>query len=505
MHLVNSPGAQILKLSLLFLSATSGAVLLAVALHRSGTGDSPANHVGAAEVRMAISTQAPAPIIDLDGRTVALQSRPVSEARVQPAVAVRIAELTPADQQAVVSTLPVREVSETEDEPPVTKALPISLTKPVADTPPEAVPATDALQRLPPPIAQLAIRTGVDLVNNDSARDWAEPGPVLASLTSPQTAPSEPFGGSMLDSLRGAPPAAVPIPMVYQAVLLGDNEWLKQLLDAGFAVNELTPGGDTALCAAVKARNTTAVELLVLRGADPNQEGRDGQTPLGLACLLRTERVIPALLKAGADANTIYSSPVPDSLLKLVPFPDLKDSLQYDRGVTALMAVAARGDVEGTIALLEHGAKPDQPTKRRYAYPINFAAEQGYLFIMRLLLGRPADSEPDVLVRVDLSEQRAYLSKQGEVIDKTTVSTGREGYATPEGRYVVTDKHTSWTSNLYHVEMPYFMRLNCSAIGLHAGYVTGSPASHGCIRLPYDKVKKWFGIVKIGDEVQITR
>ena len=69
----------------------------------------------------------------------------------------------------------------------------------------------------------------------------------------------------------------------------------------------------------------------------------------------------------------------------------------------------------------------------------------------------------------------------------------------------MTDKHISWNSTIYYVEMPWFMRLNCSAIGLHAGYVTGEPASHGCIRLPYEKAKKWFGIVKAGDEVQIIR
>jgi hypothetical protein len=169
------------------------------------------------------------------------------------------------------------------------------------------------------------------------------------------------------------------------------------------------------------------------------------------------------------------------------------------------MAVSARGDTEGTIALLQHGAKPEQSTKRYYRYPINYAAEQEYIFIMRLLLGRPADSEPDVLVTIDLSKQKAFLTQFGTEIDKTSVSTGREGFGTPEGRYLITDKHSSWTSTIYHVEMPWFMRLNCSAIGLHAGYVTGEPASHGCIRLPYEKAKKWFGILKVGDEVQIVR
>jgi len=328
----------------------------------------------------------------------------------------------------------------------------------------------------------------------------------VSMLTAPQQPRGyEPFATSLTDALREAMPKAVPLPTVYQAVLIHDNEWLAQLLKSGFPVDDQTPFGDTALCAAVVANNREAVELLLLHGADPNKPGREGQPPVALASLRRSPFVLPALLKAGADANATFVKPVPKSVLEQVLFPELKSSLRDDTGVTPLMAVAARGDVESTIELMKHGAKAERPTRKYFRYPINFAAEQEFIFVMRILLGRSPESEPDVLVTVDLSQQKAYLTQFGKEIDRTTVSTGREGYDTPEGRYLVTDKHQTWTSTLYHVAMPYFMRLNCSAIGLHAGYVTGEPASHGCIRLPYDKVKKWFGIVKVGDEVQIVR
>jgi lipoprotein-anchoring transpeptidase ErfK/SrfK len=52
--------------------------------------------------------------------------------------------------------------------------------------------------------------------------------------------------------------------------------------------------------------------------------------------------------------------------------------------------------------------------------------------------------------------------------------------------------------------MPWFMRLNCGAIGLHSGYVTGRPASHGCIRLPYEKAREFFQQLAVGDEVEIV-
>lgn len=314
-----------------------------------------------------------------------------------------------------------------------------------------------------------------------------------------------PFKTPLDESLRLEVPAALPLPMVYHAVLMNDKDWLSELLKSGFAVNEQTPLGDTPLCAAIKAGNGEVVETLLLHGADPNKAGRDGQPPIALASLRRSHEVLPALLRAGADPNATFVRPVPDALIASIPFPELKYSLRKETGVTPLMAAAARGDVEATMVLLQYGAKASKPTTTNYRYPINFAAEQRFLFIMRLLLGRPADSEPKNLVTVDVSQQRAVLRRFGQVVDTTKVSTGREGYETPSGRYVITDKHKQWTSTVYHVQMPWFMRLNCSAIGLHSGYVTGEPASHGCIRLPPDKARKWFGQMEVGDEVQIVR
>jgi ankyrin repeat protein len=243
--------------------------------------------------------------------------------------------------------------------------------------------------------------------------------------------------------------------------------------------------------------------MLLLHGADPNMPGAEGQPPLALATLRRDLDLLKLLLVSGALPNSTFTSPVPQSVLDRVTIRDLKSSLTSDRNVTPLMACAARGDVEATAMLMQFGARASQCTSRFKRYPINFAATQGYLFLMRVLLGRDPDSEPDLLVTIDLSQQRAWITRQGEVINSTRISSGKKGHATPTGRFVVTDKHRSHISNLYHVAMPWFMRLNCSAIGLHSGYVTGRPASHGCIRLPYDKAKAFFAVVKVGDEVEI--
>lgn len=299
-------------------------------------------------------------------------------------------------------------------------------------------------------------------------------------------------------------PRTEALPQAYQAVLNDDPEHLAKVIALGISPTEPTLGGDTPLCAAVRMGRAACVRVLALAGVDMNEPGQEQQPPIAIASLRRNAEVLQALIDAGVDPNTRFRTPVLREVIERCTIKDLRNTLESDRGVTPLICCASRGDVEGAITLMRGGAKSSVCTTRYHRYPINFAATQGYLFLMRVLLGRDPDSEPNLLVTVDLSKQRAWVTREGRVINSTSVSTGREGYNTPAGRYVITDKHRSHTSTLYHVAMPWFMRLNCGAIGLHSGYVTGRPASHGCIRLPYEKAREFFHQVSVGDEVQIV-
>lgn len=312
------------------------------------------------------------------------------------------------------------------------------------------------------------------------------------------------FQDDVREKFRTELPEIGGLPLLHYAVLMDDDEWVNDLLARGADANEPTPGGDTILCTAVRIGSAKCVRALLHGGAEATQIGYEKQPPLALASLRRGADIYRALIAAGADPNTRFNAPPTKALMKRVTIRDLKNSLEDDRGVTALIACASRGDVEGASELLRSGASTSKGTRRYHRYPINFAAEQGYLFLMRILLGRQPESEPEVLVTIDLSKQRAWVIQDGVLLDTCAVSTGRAGYSTPAGRYVITDKHRTWTSTLYHCSMPFFMRLNCSAIGLHSGYVTGRPASHGCIRLPHEKAQKFFEICRIGDEVQIV-
>jgi hypothetical protein len=50
--------------------------------------------------------------------------------------------------------------------------------------------------------------------------------------------------------------------------------------------------------------------------------------------------------------------------------------------------------------------------------------------------------------------------------------------------------------------MPYFLRIHGS-IGMHAGYLPGYPASHGCIRLPKQMAVRFYRNAAIGTPVVI--
>ena len=52
--------------------------------------------------------------------------------------------------------------------------------------------------------------------------------------------------------------------------------------------------------------------------------------------------------------------------------------------------------------------------------------------------------------------------------------------------------------------MPYFMRITSGGIGLHAGYLPGYPASHGCIRMPEFMAENFFKSVTTGTPVTIS-
>ncbi len=135
-------------------------------------------------------------------------------------------------------------------------------------------------------------------------------------------------------------------------------------------------------------------------------------------------------------------------------------------------------------------------------------------------------------VKISLGEQRAYFYKAGQLVGISQLSTGREGKDTPIGTFKINQKDPDHASSRYgdyvdandnvvvpnidneldpkppgtHYKgapMPYFMRI-VGGVGMHAGYLPGYPASHGCIRMPEFMAENFYNNVEAGTPVEIT-
>lgn len=100
-----------------------------------------------------------------------------------------------------------------------------------------------------------------------------------------------------------------------------------------------------------------------------------------------------------------------------------------------------------------------------------------------------------VLIVISKASQRMQVFKDGTPWLSSPVSTGRRGHTTPAGVFAILEKQKFHRSNIYsNAPMPFMQRLTSGGIAIHAGYVPGHPASHGCIRVPYAFARTLFGL-----------
>jgi lipoprotein-anchoring transpeptidase ErfK/SrfK len=137
-------------------------------------------------------------------------------------------------------------------------------------------------------------------------------------------------------------------------------------------------------------------------------------------------------------------------------------------------------------------------------------------------------------IEIRLSDQRAYFYKGDILVGVSAISSGKEGFDTPPGNYKIMQKDKDHRSTLYGefvdiksgavinddvdikvdkvpkgakflgAPMPNFMRV-VGGVGMHAGYLPGVAASHGCIRMPLFMSENFFSNVQIGTPVTVVR
>jgi len=110
---------------------------------------------------------------------------------------------------------------------------------------------------------------------------------------------------------------------------------------------------------------------------------------------------------------------------------------------------------------------------------------------------RPA-GEP-IMAIVSLRDQQITIYDAKGWIMRAPVSSGQKGRETPAGIFSVLQKEAEHYSNMYDdAYMPHMQRLTWSGIALHGGPLPGHPASHGCIRMPYDFAERLFDATRLG-------
>ena len=210
---------------------------------------------------------------------------------------------------------------------------------------------------------------------------------------------------------------------------------------------------------------------------------------------------LAAFRDAYADPNTLLPSRCDNDFLALLP-KGLRSYIEDDRSVTILMLAAGLGQVNYLQPLMDGGANRTRLTSRNKMSALDVAAETGHWRSAQILLG--GGPAPEKLrIEISLAMQSVALVRDGVPIYHARCSTGRSGYSTKRGEFVITNKERNHRSTIYHVEMPYFMRLSCLDFGMHAGYVPNYPASHGCIRLPEDTARKFFSEIPVGTLVTV--
>jgi len=282
----------------------------------------------------------------------------------------------------------------------------------------------------------------------------------------------------------------------------GNREIVRSVVELLPTMPQWRSSTQRALQAALMSGDKGEIQLLLSKHTTPPTPEGKNVPLLGYAIAENDSSLFSTLLACGADPNTILPSRCDKDFLAALPSKGFSSYVEGDKGLTVLMLAAGLDREDYLRALLAAGAKRNQLTSRDKMSALDIAAETGHWRSSQILLG--GGPSPDQLrVEISLALQRVALVKNGVPVYRTQCSTGRQGYSTRRGDFVITNKERNHRSTIYHVEMPYFMRLSCLDFGMHAGIVPNYPASHGCIRLPEEAARKFFSEIPVGTLVTV--
>jgi uncharacterized protein len=159
--------------------------------------------------------------------------------------------------------------------------------------------------------------------------------------------------------------------LAHSAVVSGDLDTVRGLLDAGAMPDRSGPGGVTPLSAAVAARNVEMVRVLLAAGAKAGRLAADGSSLLHVAVRGDSPELVVLLLRAGARAEVSDASGTTPLVLALREGSKACASALLQGGARMpvagaefepLLEIALRMDLAPAVrSLLDQGWTPDQP------------------------------------------------------------------------------------------------------------------------------------------------
>lgn len=156
---------------------------------------------------------------------------------------------------------------------------------------------------------------------------------------------------------------------VADAVMRGNKDAVRSLLQRKADVNAPQVDGTTALHWAVRANDLETADLLIRAGASVSAANREGVMPLQLAALNGNAAMLERLIKAGADVNK-----------PLTPSGD-----------TALMMASRTGKSDAVKILLDNGAQVDAKETWGDTTALMWAVAEGNHTVVKMLIDRKAN------------------------------------------------------------------------------------------------------------------
>ncbi|MGX8909812.1 L,D-transpeptidase family protein [Streptomyces netropsis] len=149
----------------------------------------------------------------------------------------------------------------------------------------------------------------------------------------------------------------------------------------------------------------------------------------------------------------------------------------------------------------KHGIRPDIG----YAGPVTWRAMQAEITKRNPNAAGKCPVNKGRIACVDLTRQISWI-QDGKTLKfgPVPVRTGRDGYETRTGAKKIYWRAIDHWSSIYKVRMPYSQFFD-GGQAFHAisGSVWSPPGSHGCVNMRTADAKKYWSMLRNGDDVQV--